>query len=232
MNYLINKQIQKYCLSVFLVILSFLYSNAQDTTYNKFVVTSFGINAYKGDLNKNYSQIGEIISLGLQLNNTQYLNGRFAFVYGHAYGNNPDYTFEPAKENRQPNKFFRTRFWGFDYHLQFNFFKRKKWKAYIAQGAGFLRFQPFNKYEQPLTALSTTRMENEEYRNVTLFFPTQVGLYYFLSNNFGTGFEAGVMNPLTDYMDNISNYSDSDIRDNIAYIRLSVLIPFHIKQNN
>ncbi len=74
--------------------------------------------------------------------------------------------------------------------------------------------------------MPNSRAPGESAPNLTVILPTNIGAYYFLENDFGFHFKIGIMNTLTDYLDNISTFGNPDNNDNIANLQLSLLKRF------
>jgi hypothetical protein len=57
--------------------------------------------------------------------------------------------------------------------------------------------------------------------------PTQVGAIYLLPNQWGIGIQAGLLNPLTDYLDNIKELGNRSGNDNVMQTRLLLYVPLN-----
>ena len=88
-----------------------------------------------------------------------------------------------------------------------------------------LRFDPQDEFNDSLVDQPFTRAANETYGNITLMLPTQIGVLYTLPNDYSIGLQVGYTNTLTDYLDNISDWSNSGGQDNIFSYRFVVHIP-------
>ena len=60
--------------------------------------------------------------------------------------------------------------------------------------------------------------------------PTQVGANYFFKNTMGVGLQVGVLNPQTDYLDNISQLGNLENNDKVLSIRLMLIISIFEKE--
>lgn len=204
-----------------LVSLSGLQAQTLPTRY---VWAGLSANNYTGDLDDDLPHYGPGIHIGLKLNKSKRLNGNFALGIGNLYGQDPN--FNPAVEPPiKPNKFFTTAFITFDYSLQYHLIKKERYLVYISQGVGLFRYNPKDEQDQELINLGTTRPASDNYGNISIQFPTAVGAAYFLSNQWGIGLQASYLNPLTDYIDNISSLGSKSGNDNVLQFRLMLLVP-------
>jgi hypothetical protein len=204
-------------LLLFLVILGSARMQAQDQKAGSWLHVGFEIPAYAGDLNK-YAQFNGAFAL----NHKERLNGQFTFLIGTVKGENRRLDIPPSAI--APNRFFSTSLIEFSYQVNYHLIKTPNFGLYIGQGIGLLRFDPKDENDESLSGQADTRAEGESYRNITLMLPTKVGVQYVFDNHFGVGFEAGWHNPLTDYLDNISDLGTGG-SDNILGFRISLLIP-------
>ena len=193
---------------------------AQEST-GAWILTGVEIPSYTGDLNR-YAQFNSALALGLRLNHKENLNGQFGIMIGTIKGDDRNLNIPPSAD--APNRFFSTSLLEVSYQLHYYLVKKEHWGFYISQGAGILRFNPQDSEGNNLSDLSNTRAEGETYRNISLSLPTKVGGYYLFQNQFGLNLEAGWHNPLTDYLDNISDLGESGL-DNILFIRINLMVP-------
>lgn len=101
--------------------------------------------------------------------------------------------------------------------------------VYLSQGIGFIHFSPEDDEGNSLADLPNTREDQETYRQESFMLPTNVGVLYLLPNQYGVSVQAGFYNPMTDYLDNISQLGDSG-NDNILAIRFAFYIPLISEQ--
>jgi len=198
---------------------------AQDKT-PYWLLVGLEIPSYTGDLNQ-YAQFNSGFTLGFRLNHKENLNGQFMLALGTVKGDNRKLDIRPGQE--APNSFFRTPYVEFSYQLHYFVYRTDRLGVYVSQGAGFFRFVPIGENGNNLIDDPRTRAEDETYRNITLALPTKAGVQYIFSNQIGMNLEAGWHNPLTDYLDNISELGESG-NDNILFIRLNLMIPLSLKR--
>jgi hypothetical protein len=180
-------------------------------------------NHYRGDL-QGGTQFKPGLHLGLKFNKDQRLNGNFTLSLAQVEGQDPGF-FPDTEPNIRPNRYFTSTFFAANYMLQYNLIKKERYRLYIGQGIGLFRYNPKDEQDRPLQDQRSTRLPNEEYGNISLMLPTAAGLIYFLPNQWGIGFQASLLNPLTDYLDNISELGPKKGNDNVLQFRLQLLVP-------
>jgi len=185
-----------------------------------------GPTAYKGDLSDGFDKWSMSMHLGVKFNRWNKINGNFLLTIGSVTGQNVGYAFDDGNSpSPSPNRFFKTNIASINYEVHYNFVNRENLKVYVSQGIGILRFQPQDEFGEGLVDQIFTRAPNETYGNITLILPTQLGVQYALPNEYSFGLQMGFTNTLSDYIDNISSWSDNSGQDNIFSYRFLVYIP-------
>ena len=185
-----------------------------------------GPSAYKGDLSNSFDKWSMVFHLGIKFNRFKKLNGNFALTIGSIVGQNINYNYQDGSSpTPSPNRFFTTQMVGLNYELHYNFINSEKLKVYAAQGIGVLRFDPQDEFNDSLIDQFSTRASNETYGTITLMLPTQIGVLYTLPNQYSVGMQAGFVNTLTDYLDNISAWGNKKGNDNIFSVKFEIHIP-------
>lgn len=207
-----------------LIISIFSLGNACAQKPEKFIYGGVASSAYKGDLS-DYEKWSASFHLGLKLNRNHRVNSNFNFSFGNITGQDINYTFISDQGPTTPNRFFKTNFFTFNYDAQFNIIKKENLILYLSQGLGFIIFSPEDQFFNKLVDQPETREEGESYSSTALMLPTQIGVIYFLSNNYGIGFNLGILNTQTDYLDNISEWSLNSGNDNVIWAKLSFYVP-------
>jgi len=181
--------------------------------------------AYRGDLSKGFTKWDASFGAALRLNRKKRVNFYVEVFYGNMSGQ--DIFFEPAvtAPGVQPNTFFRTSIFTGSANIQYNFFKNEFLTVFLSQGAGLLRYAPKDADGELLSLQVDTRLETESYTNNTVFLPTQIGAIYYVRSGFGVGLRGGLFNPMTDYLDNISELGSLKGNDNALTWTLSFLVP-------
>lgn len=199
---------------------------AQTSLPSRYVWAGLSANNYQGDLEDGLPHYGPAIHAGLKLNRAKRLNGNFALGLGTLTGQDP--FFNPVVEPpTKPNKYFSTLFFTLDYSLQYHLIKKERYLLYISQGVGLFRYDPKDEQDRALIGLGSTRPPSDTYGNISMQFPTAIGAAYFLPNQWGLGLQASYLNPLTDYIDNISSLGADSGNDNVLQFRLMLLVPFN-----
>ncbi|MEO1049980.1 MAG: hypothetical protein AAFX87_05125 [Bacteroidota bacterium] len=210
---------------VFFTLLVFSFSAVIGQDLDNYVYGGVSANGYNGDAS-GYGRFSGIFNAGLRFNRKEKLNGSLNLSIGSITSSNID--FNPSNfpgTNRIPNSFFETSFFSFHYQLQYNLIKKENLIVYVGQGIGFIRFNPKDDLNNNLQDIPETRAQGEEYTNISLMLPTSVGVVYILPNGFGFGFNTTLYNPLTDYLDNISDLGTDEGNDNMLAFGLSMYVP-------
>ncbi len=204
---------------------------AQDSiiTHKRFIVVGVCGNAYRGDLQAGYEKFSSGIQFGIQWMKKKRFNGALNIQIGSVNGQNPDYVYTGSTEKTTPNTYFKTSIFTVHYELQLNLIKKKRFRIYISQGLGFIRFKPKDEFQDPLAGQLGTRAVGETYGTTALILPTQLGFQYFLPNGLGTGFKMGWYNPKTDYIDNVSKWGNKAGNDKIFSFNFSIMVPIRTK---
>jgi len=196
-------------------------ASAQNPTHLLTIGTS--ANSYKGDLSDSYDKWTASFHLGIKFNKGKRINGLLNLSYGHVTGQNP--TFEVMDKEQTANRYFNTKIITANYDLQLNLIKRKQFAVFISQGIGLLFYTPQDEFKQNLQDQTKSRNDNETYSNSALTIPSQFGVNYFFKNGYGVGLQAGYLNVVTDYIDNISELGSAQGNDNIFMGRFYFMIP-------
>ncbi len=215
----------KTLLLLLLLVLPLSFLQAQ--TPGRYAWAGISANHYRGDLEDGLFHLSPGIHAGLKLNRAKRLNGNFSIGFGSVSGQNPD--FNPSVEPPiAPNKYFNSTFFTADYSLQYNLVKKERFHLYISQGVGLFRYNPKDDQDRELQNLGTTRPADETYGNISLQLPSSLGAAFFLPNQWGLGLQASYLNPLTDYIDNISRLGSDKGNDNVLQFRLMLLVPVKV----
>lgn len=214
---------------------AFAQSTPIDSTLKIKYLVELGIsaNAYHGDLSYSVPTWGASFQAGIKFNPQARFNSHLNVSIGSISGENFAYSFSnEASPKTSPNIFFKTNIFTLNYDLQYNFIKKRHWAVYFSQGLGILRFMPKNENGEKLQDIITTRPKGENYSNISVCFPTSLGGTYLLDNGYGVGLQASMLNPITDYIDNISQWGTKSGNDKIWMVKFYVLIPFYKKTSS
>ncbi len=192
--------------------------------YLRFLELGVSPNSYSGDLGQ-FQKWTACYHIGLKFNHAPRLNGRVGFHFGAITGENRTYQYTGTNEKTTPNNFFRTNLLGAEYELQYHFLKKHNFGVYLSQGIGFMQFTPRDEDAKKYSDLIFTRDVDETYSSNAFYLPTSIGAYYLLKNGYGMGVQGGMVNPMTDYLDNISNWGNKQGNDQILRIKFFVLAP-------
>lgn len=187
-----------------------------------------GSNSYRGDLSSGFQQWDPSFYAALRLNQKQRLNGSFQLNIGTVSGQNPEASF--VANDAEPNRHFNTGFISAQFSLNFNFIKKEHFTLSIGQGLGLLRYNPRDEFGNALQENSNSRASNETYGNIAILLPIELELIYLLKNGYGLSLRSGVMNPITDYLDNISELGTGGNFDNVFTTRFSIQIPLSLQK--
>lgn len=216
----------KYFVVLLLVLPVILNAQAPD----KYLFAGANANTYQGDMG-NFSQWNGGFHAGVQFNKKQKLNGAIQLTFGAVSDQQSVEENTQISQIRNPNSYFRSNFFAINYEVHYNIIKTSKWLLYVSQGAGFMRYTPKDQFGEKLEDQPTTRAEQESYRSSSFMLPTSVGAAYYLANEVGIGIQTTFYNPLTDYLDNVSELGDSG-NDNILNLKFSLYFPLAFSNEN
>ncbi|MEH0154300.1 outer membrane beta-barrel protein [Limibacter armeniacum] len=185
-----------------------------------------GSNSYKGDLNSSFDKWAPSFHTGLRFNWEKRINLSVEGMFGKIQAQSTTYISPDPDKN--PLRFVESSFWGVHAEGNLNFVQTKRWKVYLYQGVGFMRFTLKDEEGNKLLEfenISDSRADGESLDDRTIYLPTGLGAIYFLKNGFGISGKIGLLNPLTDYLDNMSELGDPDNNDMVLQGRISLLVP-------
>lgn len=195
--------------------------------YPIFLDLGLSANAYNGDLSS-YQKWTAMYHFGISFNKNEKWNGRINLSFGFITGENRTYQSSKPNEQGAPVTFFSTSLVNFNYELKYHFIKTKRWAIYASQGIGVMQFTPKNEDNQKLINLLNTRAADESYNNIAVFFPTSLGVNYWLKSGYGIGLQGTILNPQTNYLDNIGVLGTRNKNDQVLQFRFFVLAPLRI----
>lgn len=205
-----------------------LYDTTSQSS-NAFVGLGLAMSSYRGDLINTYTSPTPNFEVYIRFNRKKYLNGQFSIGFGKLSATNPYYSYTyNATGNISPNSNFVTAYQYLKYELNFNFISTKRWRVYISQGIGAMHFTPKNQDNLVLLELNNTRAPNEGYSNLSIVLPSSVGIMYISPSNYAFGIKAGLLNPQTDYLDNISSLSNESRKDNVVSFQMNINAPINL----
>ena len=193
-----------------------------------FIHAGFAMNQFRGDLQAAHPAYTASLQLGVQFNRSKRLNGSLGVGYGTISGQNSQYRYS-GDEFATPNRFFSSSIFTVQYDLHLNILKKENYILYLGQGIGLLRYQPEDDLGRALLERYDTRAPNETYGNSSIILPTKLGALYLFPNQWGIGLEAGYLNTLSDYLDNISQWGNKKGNDNVLQFQLRIYAPLKKK---
>lgn len=211
------------CLFVF-ILFSTIATQAQSLDNKIMLVAGFGGTSYRGDLTQYFQSWGGTFHAGIVFNKKKRVNGYIHLMMGGVRGNNPSYGFN-SNTTTTPNNYFKTSLFSLGYELRINIIKRDLFSIYVSPGIALLRYNPKDEYNSSYSNQFETRAKGEEYSTIALMFPIKIGGSYYLPNGYGIGMDFGFLNPLTDYIDNISDWGNRKKKDNLMQLNLLLYIP-------
>jgi hypothetical protein len=217
--------------SLLLLFLFSFYALAQGYSNNAFLNIGLGGTSYKGDLVNQYESWGTTFNAGLLLNNKKRINGYFHLMVGSVSGDNPNYVYQ-QNLSATPNTYFKTSLFSLGYEIRINIMKKDFFNIYISPGIGFLRYNPKDANNVSYAQQFSTRAPNETYGNGCVMLPVKIGANYFIKSGYGIGIDMGFLNPMTDYIDNISQWGNKSGKDNLLQINLMLYVPVNIYLKN
>ena len=222
--------LQKVTFSILLLLLSSAVF-AQTKMPTRFIELGVSTNSYKGDLSHSYSQWANGVHVGVLFNKKKRINGHLNLMIGSAVAQNPNYSFDDGSEPQPtPNKYARIRMYALNYDLHLNLYKKHNLIVYLYQGVGLVRFDPRDTENKKLQDQLKTRAQSESYSNIAFMLPNGLGAMYVFKPGIGVGFQAGWLNTMSDYIDNVSKWGDKTKNDNVLVYKMTVYIPFSPKE--
>lgn len=192
----------------------------------KQLVAGFQAVAYRGSLQDSYLRWTPAYQFGLRFEKKKQINGMLSVSFGKFIGENILYKLPASADpSLLPVNRFTTRFFSLHYEAQLLLFSYHGFKLYASQGIGIYRFTVSDNNGTNLRDRDRTRAKGEDYRELTLCLPTQLGFRYTFSNRLAVGIQAGWTNVQSRYLDNMDQLSDNQTRDNMAQWRFQVYYP-------
>jgi len=228
--------------NIYFFLLFFLFKQAnlfaQDTLspmVKKKVFLELGIsaNSYKGSLTANYGNYtSSSFHCGIKFNKKTRMNGKFNLSIGSISSQNTsNLNFVDAKGNVfYPISYFKTSITNLSYELNLVLLKKKKIAANVFGGIGVSKFNVKDFDGNDLANNLSSRAKGEDFNSISFFFPLGLNAEYIWKENFRSGFSVNVMNPLTDFFDNTSQYSPyKTVKDNVLMLKFYVSAPLAFK---
>lgn len=219
---------RKVLLLIFFVGISFLGFSQEEEHHERFsqnqIVIGFGGVSYTGDLGNAYDKWTGAIYAGLRFSSEKRLSTSFLMGAGSLQGQEGLNQSLPIEVNR----FFQTSFFQVNFEAQYDVLRFNNTEIFVSQGIGLFRFDPKDETGLSLRNMVSTRNENESYGNVVVFLPFSLGVRHSLSNGLGFHLQISVLNPFTDYLDNISQLGNRSGFDNVLSCRFGLLVPFQL----
>ncbi|SFE52317.1 hypothetical protein [Thermoflexibacter ruber] len=211
------------------LIIFFLFFIAQITFAQEkslvdvYLQVSGSANAYKGDLSPSYQKWSSAFHIGAFSDQHRWFNPTASLSIGNLVGQNTNYDYLNPPRN---NTFFKTNFVQFSLGLRLNAIKTDFLTVYLNPNIGIMRFTPKDIRNQKLANQPETRALGETLPTTAFVIPVNVGaMYKFKASKVAVGAEVGLLNPRSDYLDNIGEFGSASARDNSLQIKLSVYAP-------
>lgn len=180
--------------------------------------------SYSGDVGARYQKWNAGFQLGLQFGKKKILNGSILLSHGKVSGDNAA---EGNNLSTINSNYFSSSITSFGYRLQGNLYKNQFIRCYLGTGFSLFFYNPKDAEGNKLALDESSRNEGEDYGTVSVNFPLYGGVTYYFSNKYGVNLEAGLYNPMTDYIDNVSELGTNSGNDNILYVAFNFLIPIN-----
>jgi hypothetical protein len=210
----------------FLFLVPSVFAADSTTVRKRFLVAGLNAVAYKGSLQSSYTRWTPAYQIALKFEKKKIINGMVSLTFGQVIGEDRTYTLpSKAVQTLAPVSKFQTQFFALHYEAQLMLFKYHGLRIYASQGIGLFKFTVKDWDGNNLSGKDKTRSKGETYSETSTTFPTQVGLTYRFQNDMQLGFQAGVLNPVTAYLDNMKELSNNDNSDNIAAFRFQFYYP-------
>lgn len=219
----------RYACLVIIIVFFNTTTQAQVLSKNITLTLGFGGTSYRGDLTSSFESWGGTFHAGVLFNKKKRTNGYIHLMMGGVRGNNSSYTYN-STTTTTPNNYFKTSLFSFGYELRIYIIKQESYCIYVSSGISILRFNPKDEYNASYSGQFSTRAKGEEYSNISLIVPIRIGGAYYLPGGYGIGMDFGFLNPMTDYIDNISDWGNRKKKDNLMQLNLLIYIPLKVPE--
>jgi hypothetical protein len=146
--------------------------------------------------------------------------------FGRFIGEDRDYKLPSWADPAQPVVTrFETSYFSLHYEAQATLFSYHGFRIIASQGIGLFRFTVRDWEGTSLSSRDQTRKKGESYGSSALTLPTQIGVRYRFSGGVEVQAQAGWMNVLSPFLDNMNELGPEKGNDNLASFRLQVLFP-------
>lgn len=203
---------------VFIISSFSFYGQKEKTIYGGLSTTS-----YKGDFSS-YLTWNNAVDIGLVLNQNKKVRGEFQLRTGSITAQSLSFS-SPIKS------YVKTSFFVLNYGLNIKFIDIKdKFSCSFVPGFGVFRFNPKDIDNNNLNDQGNTRSKNESYNSMTIATPLKLNIGYKTDYKVRYNLSLGYINPMTDYLDNISMLADSKNKDNIFFLGFEIGFDFTQKE--
>ncbi len=202
-----------------------------DSTVYKFIGLGFGTNLTKTDLSETFSKPSLAFNAFLQFDRPKRLSSAVHLTVGQLISESRNVKFVDQSEFKI-NDFAQTNYQSVHFEAVFSIIKKSNWSISLAQGFGFMRFNVYDKNNNPLIDQLNSRAFTEDYTGFAVMLPTSAKAHYVFKNNFGLSANLGLLNVLTDYLDNISTFGNAENNDNVLVMQLSLFKRFNTLRSN
>ena len=121
-----------------------------------------------------------------------------------------------AQEKPIYNTYFSTTYRYITLQVKIRIRKKSRLYPFFAPGIGFFFFTPKDAEGKSLVEQLQTRNEGEDYPTNAFMFPLQIGLHYRVSHHVHIELYYKVLNPQTDYIDNIGQLGNDPKKDQVS----------------
>lgn len=201
---------------------------AADSTRSRKPMLLAGMHAvaYKGSLQEGYSRWTPGYQLGVAFRKRKLINGLISVSFGRFIGEDRDYKLPSWADPAQPVVTrFETSYFALHYEAQATLFSYHGFRVVASQGIGLFRFTVRDWEGTSLSSRDQTRKKGESYGSSALTLPTQIGVRYRFPGGAEVQAQAGWMNVLSPFLDNMNELGPEKGNDNLAAFRLQVLYP-------
>lgn len=193
---------------------------------NRFLSAGFSAVSYKGSLQSSYLRWTPAYQAGMLLEKRKLYSSYFGIGFGAYAGEDRSYRLPArADQSLQPVTAFEGSFFTLHYEARFLLFRYGGFRVQACQGIGLFRFAVKDRGGSKLSEKPRSRANGENYSQNSFFFPTSVMIQYRFQNHLGLGFQAGWFNNSSAYLDNMSQLSMNENKDNLAAFRFHIFLP-------
>ena len=201
---------------------------APDSTRSFALGMGVGGVAFRGDLQEQYQGYSLEGSLYLVLNSEAFFSPSVLINVGSITAQNPNVeaVFLPNGDRITPPRFVRTSFQGIAFLPRFRLVSYGPLRVHAAAGVGLFRYVPRDAEGNEWLSAFDSRLSSESFSPSAIQIPLKLQVGWRWPTGLQWQAQASLLNPITDYVDNLSQLGTLPGNDNLLAFRLMILYDF------